>query len=184
MDPWGVVVATGGEPLRPRAIEGIGGDNVFTAPEIIHRQKVLRDADVVVAGSGLTGLETAEILCQTGNRVTIIEMAPELAPGAWFQLVDDELERLNKTGTQFALGTKLLSVDADGVTAQDVKSGETRIIPADYLVLSLGVRPAGDLARQLDKLSVRRIWRVGDAVKSGTIADACHSAYDTVMSIK
>ena len=184
MDPWGVVVATGGEPLRPRSIEGVGGENVFTAPQIIHREKVLKDAEVVVAGSGLTGLETAEILCETGNRVTVVEMAGEIAPGAWFQLVDDEMERLSKTPTRFETGTKLLAVDAQGVTVQEVKTGETRRIPADYLVLSLGVRPAGDLARELDKLSVRRIWRVGDAVKSGTIADACHSAYDTVMSIR
>ena len=182
-NPWGVVVATGGEPLRPSAIKGIDGDNVFTAPQIIHRAIVIRDADVVVAGSGLTGLETAEILCESGNRVTVIEMANELAPGAWFQLVDDELERLNRTGTVYQLGTKLLAVDAEGVMVQEVKSGRKRKIPADYLVLSLGVRPAGDLARALDKLSVQRIWRVGDAVQSGTIADACHSAFDTVMSI-
>ena len=184
MDPWAVVVATGGEPLRPRSIEGVDGDNVYLAPQIIHREKVLRDSSVVVAGSGLTGLETAEILNETGNRVTIIEMAGELAPGAWFQLVDDEMERLGKTGTKIELGTKLVAVDGGGVTVEDVKSGERRKIAADALVLSLGVRPAGDLARELDKLSVRRIYRVGDAVKSGTIADACHSAFDTVMAIK
>ena len=62
-DPWGVVVATGGEPVRPRSIAGLDGKNVFTAPQIIHRETVLRDKEVVVAGSGMTGLETAEILC-------------------------------------------------------------------------------------------------------------------------
>ena len=184
LDPWGVVVATGGEPLRPRSIDGIDGENVFTAPQIIHREKVLHEARVVVAGSGMTGLETAEILNETGNQVTIIEMADELAPGTWFQLVDDEMERLSKTSTAFETGTRLLSVDGEGVTVEDVSTGEKRRIPADYLVLSLGVRPAGSLARQLDLKSVRRIWRVGDAVASGTIADACHSAYDTVMSIR
>ena len=183
MNPWGVVVATGGEPLRPGAIGGIGGENVFTAPQIIHREKVLENARVVVAGSGMTGLETAEILCQTGNAVTVIEMADEIAPGNWFQLTDDEMERLSGTGTQFMTGTKLLAVDGEGVTVEDVKTKSQTKLPADYLVLSLGVRPAGDLARQLDKLNVTRIWRAGDAVRSGTIADACHSAYDTVMSI-
>ncbi|MCR5664319.1 MAG: NAD(P)/FAD-dependent oxidoreductase [Oscillospiraceae bacterium] len=183
MEPWGVVVATGGEPLRPRSIEGIDRENVFTAPQIIHREAVPHGARVVVAGSGLTGLETAELLNREDNRVTVIEMAEELAPGAWFQLVDDELERLEKTDTVFLTGTKLLAVDGEGVTVEDVKSGEKRRIPADYLVLSLGVRPAGRLARELDERSVRRVWRVGDAVKSGTIADACHSAFDTVMSI-
>ena len=184
MDPWAVVIATGGEPLRPSAIEGIVGENVFTAPQIIEREKVLENARVVVAGSGMTGLETAEILNQCSNRVTIIEMADELAPGTWFQLVDDEMERLAGTDTSIELGTRLLAVDAEGVTVEDVKTGERRRIEADYLVLSLGVRPAGTLARELDQLSVRRIYRVGDAVTSGTIADACHSAYDTVMAIR
>ena len=132
----------------------------------------------------MTGLETAEILCETGNHVTVIEMADEIAPGNWFQLTDDEMERLSKTDTRFEMGTKLLAVDENGVLVEDVKSSEKRRIEADALVLSLGVKPAGDLARQLDRLSVRRIWRVGDAVKSGTIADACHSAFDTVMSIR
>ncbi len=184
MDPWAVVIATGGEPLRPSTIEGIGGENVFTAPQIIEREKVLENARVVVAGSGMTGLETAEILNQCSNRVTIIEMADELAPGTWFQLVDDEMERLAGTDTSIELGTRLLAVDTEGVTVKDVKTGERRRIEADYLVLSLGVRPAGTLARELDQLSVRRIYRVGDAVTSGTIADACHSAYDTVMAIR
>ncbi len=183
-DPWGVVVATGGEPLRPRSIEGIRGENVFTAPQIIRREAVLRDKKVIIAGSGMTGLETAEILCETGNHVTVIEMADEIAPGNWFQLTDDEMERLSKTDTRFETGTKLLAVDGSGILVEDVKSRRKRKIEADALVLSLGVKPAGDLARQLDHLSVRRIWRVGDAVKSGTIADACHSAFDTVMSIK
>ena len=183
LDPWGVVVATGGEPIRPRSIEGLDGENVFTAPQIIHREKVLCNADVVVAGSGMTGLETAEILNETGNRVTIIEMADELAPGTWFQLVDDEMERLSGTGLQIELGTKLLAVDGSGVAVENVRTGEKRKISADYLILSLGVRPAGTLARELDLKSVTRIWRVGDAVKSGTIADACHSAYDAVMAI-
>ena len=183
-EPWGVIVATGAEPIIPRSIQGIDKENVFTAPQIIHREKVLSNSNVVVAGSGMTGLETAEIHNQTGNHVTVIEMADEIAPGTWFQLVDDEMERLTKTDTKFETGSKLVSVRDDGVITEDVKTGKIRYIPADYLVLSLGVRPAGRLARELDELSVQRIWRVGDAMKSGTIADACHSAYDTVMKIR
>ena len=94
------------------------------------------------------------------------------------------MERLGKTATRFETGTKLLAVDEGGVTVEEVATGARRRIPADALVLSLGVRPAGQLARELDKLGVMRIWSVGDAVKSGTIADACHSAFDTVMAIK
>ena len=94
------------------------------------------------------------------------------------------MERLENTDTKIELGARLLSVDSRGVTVEDVATGKRRVIPADALVLSLGVCPAGNLARELDLLSVRRIYRVGDAVRSGTIADACHSAFDTVMAIQ
>ena len=184
MEPWAVVLATGAEPVRPRSIRGVDRENVFTPPEIIHKKAVLRDADVVVAGSGLTGLETAEVLNETGNRVTVIEMAGEIAPGAWFQIIDDEMERLQGTNTVFATGTKLLAVEEDGVLVQDVKTKKERKIPADYLVMALGVRPVTKLRDELEKLKVERIYPVGDAAKGGTIADACHSAYDTVMTIQ
>ena len=111
-------------------------------------------------------------------------LTDEIAPGTWFQLTDDEMERLSKTDTKFETCSKLVSIGEDGVITEDVKTGKKRFIPAQYLILSLGVRPTGRLARDLDELSVRRIWRVGDAVKSGTIADACHSAFDAVMSIR
>lgn len=183
LKPWAVILATGGEPLRPQSIEGIGRENVFTAQEIILKRKMIQNATVVVAGSGLTGLETAEVLAADGNRVTVIEMADEIAPGAWFQLVDDELDRLKKTQTAFETGTKLISVEDNCVTVQSLKTGQTRKIPADYLILALGVRPMDKLSRELAELGVKRIFRAGDAVKSGTIADACHSAYDAVMKI-
>jgi pyruvate/2-oxoglutarate dehydrogenase complex dihydrolipoamide dehydrogenase (E3) component len=32
----------------------------------------------------MTGLETTEFLNENGNRVTVVEMADDIAPGAWF----------------------------------------------------------------------------------------------------
>ncbi|MBR5093496.1 MAG: FAD-dependent oxidoreductase, partial [Oscillospiraceae bacterium] len=133
--------------------------------------------------SGMTGLETAEILNETGNRVTVIEMAPEIAPGTWFQLLDDEMERLRPAGTEFLPGHRLLEIDADQVLAVEEKTGKVVYIPADSVVLSLGVRPEDGLARAL-AAELPRVYAVGDAVKSGTIADAVHSAYDVCMSIR
>ncbi len=52
-------------------------------------------------GSGMTGLETSELLVSQGNKVTIIEMADEYCPSAWFQHVDDALPVLEKAGTKF-----------------------------------------------------------------------------------
>ena len=182
-NPYAVIIATGGNPIRPLSIPGINGDNVLTAPEIIMKEKVIENSRVVVAGSGMTGLETTEILNSFGNTVTIIEMADELAPGTWFQLVDDEMERIKGHGTEIMLGTKLTGVLPGKVLTRDVKTGEGRAIEADWLVLSLGVRPEDSLYKELQELKVVNVYKAGDAMKSGTVADACHSAYETAMKI-
>lgn len=183
-EPYAVVVATGGVPLRPSSISGIDGENVILAPEIIMGEKKIENKKVVVVGSGITGLEVTEFLNDAGCTVTVIEMAPEIAPGAWFELVDDELERIKPYGTKFMTGTKLVSIESDGVVTEDVASGERKKLDAEAVVLSLGVRPLDGIAKELLEGGVERVVKVGDAKQSGTIADACHSAYDTVMKIK
>ena len=183
MEPWAVVLATGGTPVRPRSIFGVDGDNVYLAPEIIRGERKLANKRVVVAGSGMTGLETTEILNESGCSVTVIEMAGVIAPGTWFQLVDDEMSRIRKHDTVLLSGKKLMAVYPDHVVVQDVKTGVEERIAADALVLSLGVRPVNALKEQLTG-RVERLCVVGDAVSSGTIADAVHSAYDKVSALR
>ena len=59
----------------------------------------VKDKQVAVIGSGMTGLETSELLVSQGNHVTIVEMAPRIAPGAYFQHVDDALPKLQAAHT-------------------------------------------------------------------------------------
>ena len=183
LEPYAVLTATGAVPLRPRSIRGAELPQVVTAPEIIHRRTVVENRNVVVAGSGMTGLETAEILNETGNRVTILEMADEIAPGTWFQLLDDELERLTPCGTRFLTSHQLLEIREGEVIAADLKAGRIVHIPADTVVLSLGVRPEHRLADEL-KAALPRVYPVGDAVRSGTIADAVKSAWEACSQIR
>ena len=181
--PYAVVVATGGAPLRPRSISGIDGDNVCLATDIINGEKRIENKRVVVVGSGITGLEVTEFLNDSGCEVTVIEMAAEIAPGAWFQLVDDELERIRPFGTRFMTSTKLVGIEKGRVLTEDAKTGQRGSISADAVVLSLGVRPVNGLVSELRELGVNAV-AAGDAEKSGTIADACHGAFDAAMNIK
>ena len=182
MQPDVVVLATGGVPVVPKSIPGIDKPQVCTAPDVILGKIRPKNKTAVVIGSGMTGLETAEFLLQDGCDTTIIEMAPEIAPGTWFQLVDDEMERLVPAGCKFKAGTKLLEIGDGTVSVEDVKSGTRSTIPAEAVVLSMGVRPIPDLEADLRAKGLN-VVRVGDAVKSGTIANAVHSAYDTALKI-
>ncbi len=179
--PFAVIIATGGTPTRPQSIPGINGENVIEATEILLGKKHLRDNRVVVVGSGMTGLETTEVLCDQGNRVVVIEMADEIAPGAWFQLVDDAMERIKPYGARFNTGFKLSSVEADGVVLESVRTHKVRKLECDKVVLAMGITPNNELYNELIEQDFINVFCVGDAQKSGTIADACHSAYGTVM---
>ena len=182
--PYAVVCATGGTPLRPRSIPGIDREDVIAAPDLLLGNAAIDNSNVVVIGSGMTGLEVTQYLNEHGNNVTIVEMADEIAPGAWFQLVDDEMERIRPYGTRILTGTKLCSIENGGVIVEDKTTGEQTKIPADRVVLAMGVRPQTKLAEELKEVGVSNVFCVGDAEKSGTIAHACHSAYDTVMQIE
>ena len=183
LEPCAVIAATGSSTVRPKSIKGSDLPSVHTPPEIIEGKTVLRGERVLVAGSGMTGLETAEILSEAGNKVTVLEMADSLAPGAWFQLIDDELERLVPRGVEFMTGMKLLSISPGEVTAEELRTGHIRHIPVDSVVLSLGVKPNNALEKELSE-RLTRVFSVGDAVSGGTIAHAVKTAYETCMKIK
>jgi len=182
LDPYAVVVATGGEALRPKNIPGIHQANVFTAPQVIMGEANITDSNVVIVGSGITGLEVAVQLGKQNKRITVLEMGKEIAPGGWHQIIDDEMERINHSVTQFKVAHKLLKIGEGFVEAEDLKAKATTRIDADFVVLSMGIRPVNQLASQLE--GKVKVVTVGDAVKSGTIANACHSAYEAVKNIK
>ena len=98
--------------------------------------------------------------------------------------VDDVMSRIAPYGAEFKTGTKLLAVEDGKIVAQDTKTGKNSEMETDYVVLSLGVGPEDGMVKELEKLGVKNVYRVGDAMRSGTIADACHSAYDTACSIR
>ena len=182
LKPYAAIIATGGTALRPKSIKGIDLPRVFTAPEIIEERVKLENKRVVVVGSGLTGLEATEKLNESGNKVTVIEMAHEIAPGAWFQLVDDEMQRIKPYGTVFLLGRKLLTIESESVVVKNLDTGILENIPADNVILSLGVKPENSLFIELEK-QMSNVFVVGDAIKGGRIADATKSAYETAMRI-
>ena len=180
--PHAVVLASGGVPIRPKSIPGISLDNVYTAPEILNGKVKLEGKKVAVIGSGLTGLETSEALNENGNVVTIIEMAKTVAPGAWFQFVEDSLSRLEPYGTKILTSTALCAIAEDHITVMNTKTKKRSFMPFDCVVLAMGVRPEASLASKLGYSGIR-VVRVGDASQSGTIGMAVHDAFNKALTI-
>lgn len=179
--PQIVINATGGNAVHPKAFSG---NNISTVTEILDGSVKLENKKVAVIGSGMTGLETSELLVSQGNKVTIIEMADEIAPSAWFQHVDDAMPVLEKAGTKFLTSHKLLSVSQSGIELEDLKSKKTVSLKVDYVVLSLGVKPDTVLFDTIKNSNDYKVYNIGDSLKIGRIANATESAYQLVMSIE
>ena len=65
-----------------------------------------------------------------------------------------------------------------------VDCGECTHIDCDAVVLSLGVRSVNGLAKALEGKYDGRVFTIGDAVKSGRIADATAGAYQVASTLK
>ncbi len=104
---------------------------------------------VVLIGGGLLGLEAGNGLRKLGKEVTVVEFFPRLLPR---QLDTDGAGRLQSMledmGFSFRLGAKTTSISGEkGVREVHLESGET--LPADLVLISAGVRPNLELAKQL-----------------------------------
>lgn len=129
----------------------------------------------VVVGAGFIGLEAAENLTKAGLDVTVVELAPQVLPVLDPEMSTPLLRAMLDHGIRVELGKSVTEIGSDTVT---LSTGET--VPADLVLLSVGVRPRTELAVgagielgprggiQVDEFmrtSVPQIWAVGDAVE-------------------
>lgn len=151
-----LVLATGAAPIRP-PIPGLERPLHFMVRNIPDVERIVEWADgesgkrVVVVGGGYIGLEMAEQLRQRGLEVTMVEALPQvMAPldpemAAWLH------EELRGNGVRLCLGDGVASFDPPGVEEPAgasivvLKSGLR--LPADAVILGLGVKPEVSLAR-------------------------------------
>lgn len=179
--PFAVICATGAYASKPEFINGYDRENVYTTTEILDGSVVIENKNVAVIGSGMTGLETAELLTETGNKVTVIEMADEIAPDVWHQHINDIMPRLENKGTEFLTSKKLTAIKEKAIVIDD-KKGNKSEIATDYVVLSLGAKNENSLFNALKDAGINT-YLIGDAEKVGRIADATRSAFECVKKI-
>lgn len=178
MDPYAVFVATGSDEFIP-PIDGLSGENVLSVREYIRSKPAVSGKRVVALGAGQTGLEAARMLAQD-NTVTVVDMMPDEIPANTDHRLD--LFYAKDAGVQTVLGHKILRVDGAGVTVASVASGEERVLPADLVVVALGVRPVAELYNEI-KDAFPHVCKLGDSVKPGFIVHATTAAYETAASL-
>ncbi|MDA3821375.1 MAG: FAD-dependent oxidoreductase, partial [Bacteroidales bacterium] len=94
-----------------------------------------------VVGGGFIGLEMVEALAKRGIKVTLIEMAPQVMPTLEGEIAGFITKELLDYGVTLKLGKSLQSVEEKKVLLND---GTT--VDADFVLLSVGVKPTLQLA--------------------------------------
>lgn len=177
LDPYAVIIATGSQPIVP-PISGVDRDNVHTIPDILTKEVELTGKKVAVIGSGMTGIETAELLAEQGNKVTVVEMQETLTPGAYWQNVADVMGRLVPLGAEFLPNHKLTAITDAGIELE----GETTKLACDEVVLALGVK--GDTGGFEALLNEREnVYVIGDAANVGRIYTATLDGFTTAYNL-
>jgi 3-phenylpropionate/trans-cinnamate dioxygenase ferredoxin reductase component len=116
---------------------------------------------VAVIGAGFIGLEFAATARIKGLEVDVLELAPRVMARAVTAEVSDYFqERHRAAGIRIHLGVQATSIEAEGGKVTGVSLSDGRHLPADLVVVGVGVLPNIELAAE-----------AGLAVASGIIVD-------------
>jgi len=132
-------------------------------------------SSVAIIGGGFIGLEVAENMRHRGLDVTVIERAPQILTPLDEEMAAIVEKRLVDNGVTVITDGDTVRIDADTLTLADA-----RVVPADLVIASIGVRPANELAvaaglevgarggikvDDQQRTSDPRIFAVGDAAE-------------------
>ena len=179
-----LILSPGSSPLKP-PIPGIDAPNIFTIWNIPDTDAIKNYLDsknvkkATVVGGGFIGLEMAENLRELGFEVSIIELADQVMAPMDYEMAQILHKNITTNGVDLRLndGVKEFKYN-NGITEITLNSGDK--LDADIVILSIGVRPNGQLAKECGlevnkkggivvndnmKTSDKDIYAVGDAVE-------------------
>jgi dihydrolipoamide dehydrogenase len=139
--PRHVILATGSVPMElpflpfdeERVLSNIGALRIPEVPK-----------HLIVIGGGVIGLELGSVWRRLGAMVTVIEYAPTILPGNDADIIKEATRIFTKQGLEMHTGTKVTGGHREGsrVVVGTEKDGTARTFGADYVLVSIGRRPA------------------------------------------
>jgi NADPH-dependent 2,4-dienoyl-CoA reductase/sulfur reductase-like enzyme/rhodanese-related sulfurtransferase len=142
-----LILAQGGSPLTP-PIPGVQAGHVFklwTVPDMDRLDTFITERgpkSAVVVGGGFIGLEIAEAFRRRGLSTTVVELAPtvmSVMDASFGQQIASELAANGVTA--------LTGVGVKAVHEKQVELTDGRTVPAELVLLSVGVKPELTLAK-------------------------------------
>jgi 3-phenylpropionate/trans-cinnamate dioxygenase ferredoxin reductase subunit len=148
-----LILATGG---RPRRMNVTGGDlkNIFYLRSIadvdLLRAALQPGRRLVIVGGGYIGLEVAAVAVKSGLAVTVLEGAARVLARVTSPEMSAFYERFHQAkGVDIRTGIAVSGFTAadDGVSVGAVACGGDYIVPADLVIIGIGLVPNVELAQ-------------------------------------
>lgn len=179
MNPKAVILATGGSPIIPPFY---GADKAVAANDVLSGKIDISGKRVVVIGGGMTGIETAELLATKANQIVMCEMLPMFGMGCFIYATVKAQLGLARMGVAMKKSTLVIGIENGTVKFKDLRTGLEGSLPADEVVLALGVKSNTAL---LNELNARfdTVINLGDSAKPGKICGAVSDGYHKVKKL-
>jgi 3-phenylpropionate/trans-cinnamate dioxygenase ferredoxin reductase subunit len=147
-----LILATGARNRVP-PLPGIELDGVCYLRDLAEtdhiRQRLAVAQGVVIIGAGFIGLEFAATARIKGLEVDVLELASRVMARAVTAEVSDYFQKRHaEAGVRIHLGVMATAIEADGNTITGVSLSDGRHIPADLVVVGVGVLPNVELAAE------------------------------------
>jgi len=168
-----LMIATGAVPICPEVpgSDALGIYGLHSLQSGIRVRNVVdteKPKNAVVIGGGYIGLEMAEALIMRGLNVSLVEQANQV-----MNTLDPDMGALVSDALMLA-GVKLFREETfQGIEVFNGRARAVvtnlRTIPADIVILGLGVRPNTELAGRAGvELGVRKAIKINDRMQTGT----------------
>jgi len=153
-----LVIATGRNPALPDIIEKSKLENIYTLSTMEDARKIelaFASDDIksaLVRGRGIIALQAAVAAAANDIKTTVLAGPPSLLPGGLDPDMGDILKGwLEKQGIEFILENEpitALNSDGERVKSVVIGKGRDKEIPADMVIVSMGMRPNAKLAQE------------------------------------
>ncbi len=114
------------------------------------KSKLNKKKNVVIIGGGYIGLETAAVIKGLGHNVTVLEKDSRLLSRVVSPDISDffEIEHA-RNGVKLKLSTDVIEFYGNK-SIESLKTSNDEIIPADLVIIGIGVKPNFELAEDAD----------------------------------
>ena len=179
LDPKVVCLNAGGKPVVPNMP---GLENAVTAHDILSGKVTVEGKRCVIIGGGMTALETAEFMVERGNTIVLCEMMPQFAADTFIYRVAKTQLWLANHGVAMKPSTLVTGANEEGVLYKDLITGLEGVLPAEVIVLSLGVGPDKSLRDKLNA-AFDNVVILGDSNQTGTLQNATGNTFHRLKRV-